>query len=66
YRLYAASAILNQEDSDAKPGASATQLPETSFPGFEGAGTFSQAEIDWEEFDSVVYNLEKIEEFLHN
>lgn len=37
-------------------------FPETSFPGFEGAGTFSQPEIDWEEFDSVVYNLEKIEE----
>lgn len=58
--------FLNKEDREAKAGASAPQLPETSFPGFEGAGTFSQPEIDWEEFDSVVYNLEKIEEFLHN
>ena len=66
YRIDAAREILNKEDREAKAGASAPQLPETSFPGFEGAGTFSQAEIDWEEFDSVVYNLEKIEEFLHN
>ena len=66
YRIDAAREILNKEDREAKAGASAPQLPETSFPGFEGAGTFSQPEIDWEEFDSVVYNLEKIEEFLHN
>lgn len=66
YRIDAAREILNKEEREAKAGASAPQLPETSFPGFEGAGTFSQPEIDWEEFDSVVYNLEKIEEFLHN
>ena len=66
YRIDAAREILNKEDRKAKASASAPQLSETSFSGFEGVGTFSQPEIDWEEFDSVVYNLEKIEEFLHN
>ena len=66
YRIDAAREILNKEDREAKAGASAPQLPEAYLPGFDGAGAFAQPEIDWDEFDSVVYNLEKIEEFLHN
>lgn len=66
YRIDAAREILNKEDRKAKAGASAPQLPEAYLPGFDGAGAFAQPEIDWDEFDSVVYNLEKIEEFLHN
>lgn len=66
YRIDAAREILNKEDREAKSGVSDTELPEGSLPGFPSFGGLPQMEVDWEEFDSVVYNLEKIEEFLHN
>ncbi len=66
YRIDAAREILNKEDREAKAGAAAPQLPEGSVPAFAGVEAFPQPTIDWEEFDSVIYNIEKIEEFLHN
>lgn len=66
YRIDAAREILNKEDREAKSGVSDRELPEGGLPGFSSFGGLPQMEVDWEEFDSVVYNLEKIEEFLHN
>lgn len=66
YRIDAAREILNKEDREAKSSAPDLQLLEGGLPVFAGFGGLPQPEIDWEEFDSVVYSLEKIEEFLHN